>query len=466
MMPGSLPDRLRPLAGDNAFLGDRPTVTAVAALALIAYATLGAIVPEVAEHCRHVLLLIALWAFFAGRRELRASPAFWLLVAACAIALLSWGLSLLTHPQWAERSPKLDRLTTLLWGIPIAYAIGGQARRGRWMWIAAAVGLLLAPWISGDGWAEIARGLRGERVDFGLHNAEHTGLYYSVLGLGLLATLPGALRDRRRRLAMALLWSVALVAAAAGIVFAQTRSMWLGLSAALMLMGWLKGFQLTRHRLWRWVCAGGVALAAAPLLAALLHLGAIDGRVSAEGDTIRSILSGQYSAIPFDSTGIRIHTWHASFDWIAERPLLGWGGKGRNLVIAESENLPESVKAAFRHLHNSYLDITANYGLAGLALLLTLWGWLIFIALRATRRGTLPPEMLHFILCFMVLWAIVNAFESFIFYSSGIYIFSLIGGYILSCHWQTLPVADPRERRGADDISGGPSATAVAERQT
>ena len=429
-------EKLRQAGSGNLFLGGRPLPVVIATVALLAYAGCGAVMSDTTDTVRHVLLLVALWGFSAGPRALRNSAAFWLLALACAIPLASWALSLLTHPQWAENSPKVHRLTNLLGGIPVAYALGTQTWRSRWMWLIAGAALLLAPWLSGGGWAEIARGLQGQRIDFALHNAEHAGLYYATLGLGLLAALPWILKMNERRWLVLLLWLVAISAALVGILLVQTRSMWLGLFAALLLMGGLKGFQLIRHTTYRWLSAAALALATVPLFVLFLNLNIVERRVTDEAGTIESLLSGNRAAIPFDSTGVRVHSWLASLDWIAQRPLLGWGGRGRSLVIAQSAQFPEAIKPRYRHLHNSYLDVTTNYGLAGLALLLALWGWLIRIARQATRSGDLSPEMLHFFLCFMLLWAIVNSFESFVFFSSGVYVFSLISGYILSRHWR------------------------------
>ncbi len=435
---------LKPMLTDNAFLGQRPLAAALLSLAVIAYGALGAVEADAAEKVRYLLLLGSVWIFVVAPKALRRSPAFWLFAAAALVSLLSWALSLLTHPQWAESSPKLDRTANWLAAIAIATALGGHLQRGLLVWGLAAVALLLAPWLSGDGWAEIWRGLNGQRVDFKLHNAEHAGLYFSVLGLGLLALLPRAFRLRRGRGVALLIWIIALAGAITGIVITQTRSMWLGFTAALMLLGWLQGLRLSRHRLWRWISAVLLSLAMVPLLVVFARLDIVETRSAAEESTVQSLLSGRFGDIPFDSAGIRIHSWLEGLDWFAARPLLGWGGRGRNLVISESQWFTPEIKQTYRHLHNSYLDVAVNYGVVGLALLLLMWFWFVRIALQAARRGHLPTDLLHFFLCFMVLWAVVNFFESFVFYTSGIYVFSLIGGLILSCHWRsTLQTGTP-----------------------
>jgi O-antigen ligase len=436
---------VKPLFSDNAFVDLRPVAAMTLTLALLMYAALGAVGPELAEKLRYGLVIFAIWAFFAGPRELRSSPVFLLLGLACLVALLSWAHSLWSHPDLAEGSPKINRLTNWLAAIPIAYALGGQSQRSDWMWVAAAVALLLAPWISGEGWDELRRGLSGVRVDFALHNAGHTGLYYAVLVLGLLATLPRALRPGRWRPLLIALWSVTLAGAIAAVLFSQTRSMWLGLSAAVLLLGWLQGFRLVRHRVWRWAAAGAIALALVLILLAFLRLDIVSKRISSEESTISSVLAGRVTEIALGSVGIRIHSWRESLDWIAAEPLLGWGGQGRSQVIVQSDTLPQPVKDITRHLHNSYLDVAVNYGLAGLLLMLSLWGWLIAAALSAARSGHMPIEMLHFFLSFMVLWAIANAFESFVFYTSGTYVFGLVSGYVLSCIWRSR-LALPRCR--------------------
>src|SRR5690606_8311404 len=80
----------------------------------------------------------------------------------------------------------------------------------------------------------------------------------------------------------------------------------------------------------------------------------------------------------------------------------------------------------FTHLHSSYFDLFAQYGAPGVLLFLGLLAWLGHFALRSWRAGTMPEPVLVFIGGFIVYWLIVNAFESYMLYSTGRYLLNLV----------------------------------------
>ena len=65
---------------------------------------------------------------------------------------------------------------------------------------------------------------------------------------------------------------------------------------------------------------------------------------------------------------------------------------------------------------------TVDLVLAGLLV------WLTREALRARRAGALPADFLLFYMAFLGFWLVVNLFESFLYFSSGDWIFILVAG--------------------------------------
>ncbi len=86
----------------------------------------------------------------------------------------------------AEDYPKIDKITRWFVFIPMAWWIA-QYKNAIWLiWGCAALGILVSPWVTGEGIPEIIRGLNGERVFFGLRQAQHTSLFFGVILIGLL----------------------------------------------------------------------------------------------------------------------------------------------------------------------------------------------------------------------------------------------------------------------------------------
>jgi O-antigen ligase len=149
-------------------------------------------------------------------------------------------------------------------------------------------------------------------------------------------------------------------------------------------------------------------------------------RFVAESAAIHTLLSGNLDELPFSSIGVRIHSWAQSLNWIAERPVTGWGLNARSDVIQLGGRFPKHLKARFGHLHNSYLEILLGTGAVGFIFLCLLWG----VQLRRIKLAA-NKELYAFALYGSAFFMVVNMFESFVFYWSGPFAMSLFmaGGY-------------------------------------
>jgi len=143
-------------------------------------------------------------------------------------------------------------------------------------------------------------------------------------------------------------------------------------------------------------------------------------RVVRENATIQILLTGDLEDLPFNSIGMRIHSWAEALKWIAERPVTGWGRKARIDVIQLSDRFPDYVKADFGHLHNGYLEILLGFGAVGFIFLCILWG----VLLRRIKLAT-SKDLYAFALYGSVFMLVLNIFESFFVKSSGEFAISL-----------------------------------------
>ena len=408
--------------------------------ALIVYAMTRMTVSDIGKPAEAIFIYSGIACWLICGRKLRKSAVLWFLLASIAVPLISWQLAHIHHPQWAESSTKVHRVIKWFIFIPVAFWLGGRTKKTFILWGLALLGLLLAPWLAGHGWTELKYGLMGRRVDFGLHNAQHAAMLYAVGVLGLISFSHRIFTSNNRGYWFKrLLWLLAFMASSFGVIVTQTRGIWLGLggSSFLFIIFYFKIF-------WRGSQKSFYKISIILLVIIILttiSIGTplkkiVTNRLTIEKTTVMKVLQGDISDLPYSSVGVRVHTWTEAWSWIKQRPLVGWGGNGNRLVIKHSEKLPEWVKKEFRHLHNTYLDLLVNFGVLGGLLYLSLLGWLVVRGIGAWKSGHMPGDVLIFFLSFLLFWSIINCFESYIFFSSGNFVFALICGGILTHIWK------------------------------
>ncbi|WP_243836028.1 O-antigen ligase family protein [Modicisalibacter xianhensis] len=409
-------------------------------LSLGVYATFLIAWPDVGGPAETIMALLGLVAVLTWGTRIRASAALWLLVAAVLVQLLSWTLGYFHHPQWIEDNPQVDRLAKLFIFISVAWWLGGSTRRTLLIWSLALTGFFLGLLIHGNGLAEWRNGFAGLRVDFGIRNAQHTAMYFGTGLLGLLAFARRSLASGNWALVRRLAWVLAMALCVAGLIVTQTRGIWLALGVALPLMAALFAWWYLRThpvRQARLMLLGGflaVVLVGIPTVE--IAYSPIANRVTKELPAIESILAGDFEAVPYNSSGVRFHTWRAATEWIAERPIVGWGGDGRSLAIDETQWLPQWVKDHFGHLHNYFLELWVAYGLLGVAVFAGLAFWVGRGTWLAWRGGVLPSDMALFGVAFFLYWIIVNQFESYNSFWTGVFVHNLVVGGLVTHYWR------------------------------
>lgn len=357
-----------------------------------------------------------------------------------------------TLPDYFPNTTSDRRFLRVLYFVAIAYAIAYGRFIAAWQVLAAALGGLFLYLLFTFDPTEWQRAWQGERVDFGIHNAQHTGVVFATSTLALSFLTPRFFTWLRGTSTMKLrtgacLWIAALVFSVWGVIVSQTRGVWLGLGICVLA---LPGVLLIAHNLRRrprfslrkYVVIG---VAGATFIGALIAAcglpDVLSQRLSAEKITLEHLrLAASHEDQPVTSIGIRVASWSAATDWIMERPLMGWGGRGSRPLIRHSELFSDWFKKTFDHLHNSYLQTLVEIGLLGAAFIVTI----IFLTGRACMRsyksGSMPLDVFLFAWAFFIFWAIVNFFESYIIYPSGTYLVAIVAGYFYSfCIDQNRP---------------------------
>jgi len=211
-----------------------------------------------------------------------------------------------------------------------------------------------------------------------------------------VCTLPfGALllaRARGSGTIVVLAYSIALVIVA--ILMTGTRAalvaLWLQVLVILPLIAWRCRHQLAFSSWARWKRW----LALLVLLFAVLKLGQIptgDPKIVAEDRGVTALQRGfqrTASIRPDDSSlGVRMIMWKATLNVIRARPLSGVGAGAWESEIPLYQAEGSQLETDY-YVHNEYLQLVAEYGLAGWAFLLALTAWLLQCAWRSWRART------------------------------------------------------------------------------
>jgi len=406
----------------------------------VVYCAFRVLFPDIGQRFGTIMALVALVMILLTSNDVRSSAPLWLLLCAVGAQLVSWTVGYFYNPEWVGRNPELDRLGKWFLFIGVAWWLGGITSRTLLVWSLALVGFLLACFISDGAGADWLRGLDGQRVDFNIRNAQHTAMFFGVAVLGLLCFAPRIIGDGRWVWGRVLLWAIPTGLCLVGVVISQTRAVWLALSfvfvfllllyVMLTALGYKREVgKKNRHML----VLGAVVFLA---FAGWMFKDTLNSRLEAEVPVIESVLAGDWDEVPYSSVGTRIHTWRAAFEWMSERPIVGWGGEARGLVIDETEWLPENIKKEYGHLHNTFLDFAVSYGLLGLCVIGALILWVGIGTWRSWRAGVMPTDVMVFGYVFFVFYVIVNQFESYGFFWTGSYIQNLILGGVVTHIWR------------------------------
>lgn len=350
----------------------------------------------------------------------------------------------LTLPDHFPPTTSDRRFLTVLYFIGIAYSIKFNRFLNPWHLLAISFLGLLAYLATNFNINEWRQAWLGARVDFGIHNAQHTGVIFATcfLGFGILgprfytwsAALPVALRLLGR-----FLWLAAFLFASWGTLVSQTRAVWLALSITLLVSPVIilliyKLSPLPRPSVKKLFLTGlaGIALLSG-LTMSFDPADLVSERITRENITWERLRqAAKHEKTNLSSAEVRVASWSAATDWIMEKPLMGWGGRGSRPLIRNSDLFSESFKRQFNHLHNSYLQVLVEIGFIGAAFITALI--IIFgkATIKSYQRKTIPLDALLFTWAFFVFWAVVNIFESYIIYETGIYLVAIVAGFAYS----------------------------------
>ncbi len=401
---------------------------------------------ELRDLPQNLMVLTFLVSAWGQRHNIRSDLMFRLLVLAILIPVMLFGINAIIDYETAVRYRSLNDLLKLFLFLPLAWWTGGTRAGAIRMLTIAFLGLMTAVAMDPNLAQSLADLWAGKRVDFGIYNAQHGALFFGLVTIFSTCSLGRRIQEEPRVTWINGLLFLAGLAGLAGLVGTQTRAAFLALLVAgivALVQGFKRGNIFARNHF-----SAAKVILVLVIVAGLLAWPAkevIENRFVAEKTTIHALLTGNLEELPFSSIGIRVHSWAESLNWIAERPITGWGQKARSDVIPMSERFPDDIKAlGFGHLHNGYLEIALGFGAVGLVFVGILW-----VVLLQRIRLAASKELYAFALYSSIFFLVSNLFESFFIYSSGEFALALFmaGGYsqylAMSLGNKALPEAAP-----------------------
>ncbi|GAA6121185.1 O-antigen ligase family protein [Acidovorax sp. FG27] len=354
-------------------------------LATLAAFLVPALALTVASGYSYGAMLLLLGALATLPRWLRHQPDRGTLVLACVIACMGgfWLILAAPEPGWNQ----FDRPVKFFLGAACLLFVTRYPPRPAAFYAGLLVGCIgcagVALWQ-----VYVEHQARASGFPTGRTNAIQWGNLAMLLG-AILAVQTIALRRQlgRWRVVLAGLASLGAVNAS---VLSQSRGGWLALLLCIPVILLLL-FQLNRKEMWR--CLGVTA-------AALLVMTVLNHQMLAQRWAVMEVEVQGYEAqrAADNSVGQRLEHWRFAWDMGRERPLLGWTTRG---YMEEKERrvaagLYKPAITEYVYVHNEVLDVFVKAGAAGLACLLALYLWPVYLfwpsRRRLARHAALPAD--------------------------------------------------------------------------
>lgn len=166
----------------------------------------------------------------------------------------------------------------------------------------------------------------------------------------------------------------------AGLVATESRGGWIAFAVGLMAMAWLmrRMPRSAQPGRWRGLLAG-LALVFATVIGAKAILAEPVG-----SDVIEQIQATLPFADAAGSVGHRFMLYRIAWDLIRERPLMGYGYRTFGVYQDREQDAFFSMRTDF--VHNDYLQIWMEAGIAGLLSLFAMIGFFYWQSIAALRR--------------------------------------------------------------------------------
>jgi len=435
-------DRVVPAETQSEFADNFPRWASVSLSALaVLYTVLPLVEVRLPNAVEVLFAFLGLYTFFRFAQGIRWSAPVRLMVAVVIVLFLSWVFMLIDHPDLARSGPSLEDFLDKFMFLFIACVLAGAERKVLGYLAVFGASIVLMPWLSGDGVSEIANGLDGARVSFGI-NPIRTGLLFGAVCIGLLCFGPRLILKPSFSVWRFVAWSILLCFCATMLLITQSRTAMVaiipGLVTAVVLGAALSTFSFRTKTIS--VAAGCVFLVVVVAFGVFTGLAeVVEQRFNKESVVVEKIIAGDVESVPMTSWGLRVHFVLEGIEGFFERPLTGWGYRAGKIVL-DQESLLQADGEVFSQVHNSYLEAALRYGIGGGLIVLLLFAWMIVETVRCWKQGAMSLDVFVFLMSATAYFMVGNLFDGLLFQTEGVLMFNVLMGvaasFIFQRRWQ------------------------------
>lgn len=284
---------------------------------------------------------------------------------------------------------------------------------------------IIYPIVSGE--IEFSTLFGGARHEFGFQNPIRLGLFSSAALLGLVLWMPLDMSHKKGQWIIAILFLLGIVITAYALLLSQTRASWLGalltIPIALFVRLFLLEKKFGRVALW------SVFVATAIAIVFVANSELVESRWQQSQPSL-SALIGQ-EELPYDSIGIRLHSWKFGLEHIVERPFFGHGPASVRHYLENSGN---RHLRRFGQFHSTPIDLMFRFGLVNTFLVALIFSLFFYSCMSAWRTRRVDPIIPLFLAGALVIFLIDSLTVYGIRTYQVRYYIGMIGGLAYSFH--------------------------------
>lgn len=343
---------------------------------------------------------------------------FKLIFAAIIIQIISWTNSIVSLPEFSKSAPNLKPLISLFMFALVAIWVKNNKNRQVILYSSLVVSFIVTALYDNHLHNSIYLGAVGNRIDFGMHNAQFTSMLSAViLFLTVYLSYCHFPKITKSRFILYPILMFVVLFSIFSIYASQSRQAWL---AIIILLLFLPFFQQKKTKI-RNIIVGYTLLLIT--IAAIFQYEPIKQRVLYEPELVSAIVNKDFDNLPMSNMGVRLNSWIEAVNWIKENPIFGSDFNSISFITRESKKFQDAGLMQFGHLHNTYMEIIVAYGALGV-----LFYCLFYKEIIKNISENKKHEERILLFCFLLFWLIINFFESFNHKGLGLYAHTIVLG--------------------------------------
>ncbi len=339
-----------------------------------------------------------------------------------AIPIISFFINYYLTPLEAKQYFLIENLFRIMAFSAVGYWLGGRLINIHIFLTLVLLSSLIAIF-NVDIFQNFSNLFNGERVSSGIGNSQYTASLFGLIIIGMICFFCDFLSyalPKKLFIAYLTLYLSTLSLCIIVLIGSQTRAAIIAMDVIYVV----SLFHIIYYLKFKSVSKKAKKLFFTYVLISFFVLSSstyntIEKRSDNDKAVIENIAAKGFENIAMSSLGVRINSWIEVSEWIKEKPIHGWGGKANSYVFKYS-NFPENIKK-FGHFHNSYIDFILSYGFSGLALIFFTFYWLNKQAYIFSKENEKYIGVWIFTLYGTIFMSFINFFESYLFYSIGVY---------------------------------------------